>query len=229
MEQLIYWVRVDGSGLGRPQLLGDVPTNSMAVPMMLLCLVQQLTEGRDQEVVEKYKELSSWCVQQVLQHIQVWTCFYYFFILVFLFVIISQSMTYVRPILLQRNGTAILENVSPDGAELPGCQGRLQNPGKHWSSCSHPDNHKKQREVKMLTPTFFCPAWPFLRDPLMLTQAMHWKQAGSCFSAVRRGRTRSFRERPLTNLWSCLINVVGIKSMVAYSTSWMWMVTVPHK
>lgn len=73
MEQLIYWVQVDSSGLGRPQLLGDVPADSMAVPMMLLCLVQQLTEGRGKEVVQKYRELGRWCVQQILQHVQVWT------------------------------------------------------------------------------------------------------------------------------------------------------------
>uniref|UniRef100_A0A8C5DQZ3 N-acylglucosamine 2-epimerase n=2 Tax=Gouania willdenowi TaxID=441366 RepID=A0A8C5DQZ3_GOUWI len=98
MEQIIYWVRVDSSGLGRPSLPGDVPTNSMAVPMMLLCLVQQLTEGREEAVTQKYKELGNWCVEQILQHIQ-------------------------------RGGTAILENVSVNGEELPGCQGRLQNPG----------------------------------------------------------------------------------------------------
>ena len=71
MEQLIHWVRVDSSGLGRPQLPGDVPTNSMAVPMMLLCLVQQLSDGRGQEVAQRYRELSGWCVQQILQHVQV--------------------------------------------------------------------------------------------------------------------------------------------------------------
>uniref|UniRef100_A0A3P8NB90 N-acylglucosamine 2-epimerase n=1 Tax=Astatotilapia calliptera TaxID=8154 RepID=A0A3P8NB90_ASTCA len=98
MEQLIYWVQVDPSGLGRPQLPGEVPINSLSVPMMLMCLVQQLTEGRGQEVAQKYKELGNWCVEQILQHIQ-------------------------------RAGTAILENVSVDGSELPGCQGRLQNPG----------------------------------------------------------------------------------------------------
>lgn len=71
MEQLIHWVRVDSSGLGRPQLPGDFPTNSMAVPMMLLCLVHQLSEGRGQEVAHKYSELTGWCVQQILQHVQV--------------------------------------------------------------------------------------------------------------------------------------------------------------
>ncbi|XP_049608102.1 N-acylglucosamine 2-epimerase [Syngnathus scovelli] len=98
MAQLIFWVQVDPTGLGRPTLPGDTHTNSMAVPMMLMCLVQQLTEGRGQEAVLKYKKLSCWCVQQILHHVQ-------------------------------RDGTAILENVSLEGAELPGCQGRLENPG----------------------------------------------------------------------------------------------------
>ncbi|XP_012713418.2 N-acylglucosamine 2-epimerase [Fundulus heteroclitus] len=97
MEQVIYWVREDSSGLGRLQLPGDVPTNSMAVPTMLLHLVQQLSEGR-LEVARKYAELGSWCVSQIHQHIQ-------------------------------RDGTVILENVSAAGTELPGCLGRLQNPG----------------------------------------------------------------------------------------------------
>lgn len=70
MDQLVRWVRVDSSGLGRPQLSGDCAVNSMAVPMMLLCLVDQLTEGRA-ELEEKYKELGDWCVSQILQHVQV--------------------------------------------------------------------------------------------------------------------------------------------------------------
>lgn len=70
MDLLVHWVRVDSSGLGRPQLPGDCPVNSMAVPMMLLCLVDQLTEGRA-ELAEKYSELGDWCVSQILQHVQV--------------------------------------------------------------------------------------------------------------------------------------------------------------
>lgn len=72
MEQLIYWVQEDSSGIGRPQLAGDAPTNNMAVPMMLLCLVHQLTEGCGPDKVVKYQNMGSWCVQQILQHIQVW-------------------------------------------------------------------------------------------------------------------------------------------------------------
>ncbi|KAK6466681.1 N-acylglucosamine 2-epimerase isoform X1 [Huso huso] len=97
MDQIVHWVRVDPSGLGRPEMPGAVPLNAMAVPMMLLCLVDQLEEGRG-ELAEKYSELGQWCVQQILQHVQ-------------------------------RDGTAILENVSKDGKELSGCQGRHQNPG----------------------------------------------------------------------------------------------------
>lgn len=98
MAQLVHWVRVDPSGLGRPQLPGAPPINNMAVPMMLLCLVQQLTEGRGPDVALKYQSLGQWCVEKILQHVQ-------------------------------RGGTVVLENVSDDGCELEGSQGRLQNPG----------------------------------------------------------------------------------------------------
>uniref|UniRef100_A0A8C7D1K5 N-acylglucosamine 2-epimerase n=1 Tax=Oncorhynchus kisutch TaxID=8019 RepID=A0A8C7D1K5_ONCKI len=70
MDQLVHWVRVDPSGLGKPQLSGDTPVCSMAVPMMLLCLVQQLTEARSGEEVDKYREVGGWCVKQILQHLQ---------------------------------------------------------------------------------------------------------------------------------------------------------------
>ncbi|MGH0129704.1 UNVERIFIED_CONTAM: hypothetical protein FKN15_069223 [Acipenser sinensis] len=69
MDQIVHWVRVDPSGLGRPEMPGAVPLNAMAVPMMLLCLVDQLEEGRG-ELAEKYRELGQWCVQQILQHVQ---------------------------------------------------------------------------------------------------------------------------------------------------------------
>uniref|UniRef100_H3AIC3 N-acylglucosamine 2-epimerase n=1 Tax=Latimeria chalumnae TaxID=7897 RepID=H3AIC3_LATCH len=99
MEQIVYWVQEDPSGLGRPELPGAPAVNSMAVPMMLLCLVDQLEEGRE-EMANAYSDLGKWCVQQILQHVQ-------------------------------RGGQAVLETVSVDGQELPGCQGRHQNPGSH--------------------------------------------------------------------------------------------------
>ncbi|XP_026909110.1 N-acylglucosamine 2-epimerase [Acinonyx jubatus] len=97
MEQIVYWVREDPSGLGRPRLPGAPASESMAVPMMLLNLVDQLGEA-DEELAGNYAELGDWCAQRILQHVQ-------------------------------RDGQAVLENVSEDGEELSGCLGRHQNPG----------------------------------------------------------------------------------------------------
>ncbi|XP_041037407.1 N-acylglucosamine 2-epimerase [Carcharodon carcharias] len=97
MEQIVRWVREDPASLGRPALSGAEKTNSMAIPMMLLCLVDQLEED-DPEMCQKYQELGTWSVQQILQH-------------------------------LQREDSVVLETVSTEGKELPGSQGRLQNPG----------------------------------------------------------------------------------------------------
>ncbi|XP_018408810.1 PREDICTED: N-acylglucosamine 2-epimerase [Nanorana parkeri] len=97
MDQIVHWVREDPSGLGRPELSGAGSVNAMAVPMMLLNLVDQLCE-EDEETAKKYEELEDWSVERILQH-------------------------------LQRDGQAVLENVSEDGKELPGCMGRHQNPG----------------------------------------------------------------------------------------------------
>nr|XP_060619181.1 N-acylglucosamine 2-epimerase isoform X1 [Anolis sagrei ordinatus] len=97
MEAIVRWVREDPSELGRPQLAGAAPHDSMAVPMMLLNLVDQLSEG-DGEAASQFSELGNWAAKRILMHVQ-------------------------------RNGTAVLENVSEDGKELPGCLGRQQNPG----------------------------------------------------------------------------------------------------
>lgn len=97
MDAIVHWVREDPSELGRPVLTGAVPHDSMAVPMMLLNLVDQLSEG-DAETASRFSELGSWSAQRIIMHVQ-------------------------------RNGTAVMENVSEDGKELPGCMGRQQNPG----------------------------------------------------------------------------------------------------
>ncbi|KAL1766020.1 host cell factor 1 isoform X3 [Sigmodon hispidus] len=97
MDQIVHWVREDPAGLGRPQLSGTLATEPMAVPMMLLSLVDQLGE-EDEALTNKYAELGDWCAHRILQHVQ-------------------------------RDGQAVLENVSADGKELPGCLGRHQNPG----------------------------------------------------------------------------------------------------
>ena len=70
MDQIAYWVREDPSGLGRPCLPGAPASESMAVPMMLLNLVDQLGEA-DEELAGTYAELGDWCAQRILQHVQV--------------------------------------------------------------------------------------------------------------------------------------------------------------
>lgn len=72
MDQIIHWVREDPAGLGRPQLSGALATEPMAVPMMLLSLVEQLGE-EDEELTNMYAELGDWCVHRILQHVQVGT------------------------------------------------------------------------------------------------------------------------------------------------------------
>lgn len=71
MDRIIYWVKEDSTvvRLGLPPLPGS-PTNvnSLAVPMMLLCLVDQL-ELMDPTV--KYDDLAEWCLKQILAHVQV--------------------------------------------------------------------------------------------------------------------------------------------------------------
>ncbi|XP_011857664.1 PREDICTED: N-acylglucosamine 2-epimerase [Mandrillus leucophaeus] len=69
MDQIVHWVREDASGLGRPQLQGAPTAEPMAVPMMLLNLVEQLGEA-DEELAGKYTELGDWCAQRILQHVQ---------------------------------------------------------------------------------------------------------------------------------------------------------------
>ncbi|XP_013382258.1 N-acylglucosamine 2-epimerase isoform X1 [Lingula anatina] len=102
MTKIIHWVRVDDSEIGNAKLAGVKPTNSLAVPMILLGLIHELTSG-DESLNKTYEELEEWCVQQVLSHVQ-------------------------------REGSVILENVSPEGKEMPGSMGRLMNPG-HAIEC----------------------------------------------------------------------------------------------
>lgn len=61
------------------------------------------------------------------------TVVYFIKYLLFINTVIFPS--HLLHLLMQRAGTAILENVSVDGSELPGCQGRLQNPGKCSTAC----------------------------------------------------------------------------------------------
>ncbi|XP_067683383.1 N-acylglucosamine 2-epimerase-like isoform X2 [Haliotis asinina] len=97
MDKILFWVQKDDSQLGKTQLPGNKPYCSLANPMMLLCLIEQM-ETMDPTLADTYKDSATWCLKEVNKHIQ-------------------------------RGGSIILENVSVDGEELAGSNGRLMVPG----------------------------------------------------------------------------------------------------
>ena len=70
MNEIVYWVRKDNSALHLPNWSGITPTNSLAVPMMLLCILLEL-ENLDASLTQKeYGSQEDWCVEQLKAHIQ---------------------------------------------------------------------------------------------------------------------------------------------------------------
>jgi N-acylglucosamine 2-epimerase len=71
-DKIIYWVREDPTDLrlGLSPLPGVTPVNSMAVPMMLLCVLDQM-ETMESPMSENYADVADWSLKQVLNHKQV--------------------------------------------------------------------------------------------------------------------------------------------------------------
>ncbi|WAR16244.1 RENBP-like protein, partial [Mya arenaria] len=71
MDKIIYWVREDPTDLlfGYPPMAGEPEVNPLNVPMMILCLVDQM-ETMDTELSERYAEIAEWSVNQIRAHIQ---------------------------------------------------------------------------------------------------------------------------------------------------------------
>ena len=70
MNELRYWVQIDDSALHVPRYSGTPRTNSMGVPMMVICCLNELF-SLDSKLEEEYEELMEDCVQQLLMHVQV--------------------------------------------------------------------------------------------------------------------------------------------------------------
>ena len=64
---------MDDSGLGRPKLSGSTPINAMSIPMMVICVLNEVCED-DEELTLQYEEEMNWAVNEVLKHLQVCTC-----------------------------------------------------------------------------------------------------------------------------------------------------------
>ncbi|XP_031553219.1 N-acylglucosamine 2-epimerase-like [Actinia tenebrosa] len=69
LSKIIYWARVDDSALGLTKLEGQMLVNAMAIPMMLLCVIDEVC-GCDEAIRERYAADEEWAVQQILQHVQ---------------------------------------------------------------------------------------------------------------------------------------------------------------
>ena len=68
LQQLIYWICFDDSGLGRLQLQGSQPTREMGYPMMLLNVLSEVC-CNNSELREKYSEQFKWSIEAILQHV----------------------------------------------------------------------------------------------------------------------------------------------------------------
>ncbi|XP_065829737.1 N-acylglucosamine 2-epimerase-like isoform X2 [Oscarella lobularis] len=64
-----YWAREDDSELGRPHLAGNPRANELAIPMMFLCVLQEMCL-EDENLLKKHKDDMKWCTQHILSHLQ---------------------------------------------------------------------------------------------------------------------------------------------------------------
>lgn len=71
-DKIIYWVKEDWTEvrLGLPPLPGAAAVNTLAIPMMLLCVLDQM-ETMDSTMTQKYADIATWSLKQVLAHKQV--------------------------------------------------------------------------------------------------------------------------------------------------------------
>jgi N-acylglucosamine 2-epimerase len=69
-KRILHWVRIDGSGLGRPKFKGNKDVESMAVPMCILSLVHEFdnldVHNEDLDLVE----IRSWAMAKIKLHLQ---------------------------------------------------------------------------------------------------------------------------------------------------------------
>lgn len=70
LSLVTHWARVDDGDLGRPKLSGQEAANPLAVPMMLLYVIDEVCRD-DEELRQTYIEDEDWAVQQMLKHLQV--------------------------------------------------------------------------------------------------------------------------------------------------------------
>uniref|UniRef100_A0ABK0LSM7 N-acylglucosamine 2-epimerase n=1 Tax=Rattus norvegicus TaxID=10116 RepID=A0ABK0LSM7_RAT len=236
MDQIIHWVREDPAGLGRPQLSGTLATEPMAVPMMLLNLVEQLGE-EDEEMTDKYAELGDWCAHRILQHVQCFTLL-------------------GDPDLKQGSEpTGSMEDNQPfqkcSGAghgthignsrtlEMEAGESRVQGQPcfyslrPAWANQDYFKTHNQKcpfRPIEGMDKLYWRMYQRMAKSSLVAledirTQATHWKLAGFCSSMPSGKVIPNFKGTLLTSFSYCLSTLDGTLSTEASSTSRMLMIS----
>ena len=70
MKRLVHWAMVDSSDLGAVKLEGVTDSSSLAVPMMLLCCVEQMLIA-DESAKIQLDDVTDWAVEEILKHVHV--------------------------------------------------------------------------------------------------------------------------------------------------------------
>lgn len=61
---------MDDTDLGRPKLSGSPPVNAMNIPMMVICVLNDVCQD-DKDLTSQYEEEMEWAVNEILKHVQV--------------------------------------------------------------------------------------------------------------------------------------------------------------
>lgn len=68
MEKITGWIQSHGEGLGIEKLPGHRPISSLAIPMMTLCVIEQL---KTMDPSLNYDDLTDWAIKDAMKHVQV--------------------------------------------------------------------------------------------------------------------------------------------------------------
>lgn len=70
MDKIVYWVTEDNTEIIGTPLEGSPVASSLAVPMMVLCIINQI-ETMDGSLAEIYNKTTDWAVQEIMKHVKV--------------------------------------------------------------------------------------------------------------------------------------------------------------
>lgn len=72
MDKIVYWVTKDNTEIIGKPLEGSPVASSLAVPMMVLCIINQI-ETMDASLAERYSKTTDWAVKEIMKHVKVFT------------------------------------------------------------------------------------------------------------------------------------------------------------